>query len=61
MWRQTTKVIRPAEIMAWEEDHVEKIIRRYGDRSAATKALIRQLNETELAKTADKTTSPKII
>jgi integrase len=34
-----------AEIMAWEEDHVEKIIRRYVDRSAATKALIRQLNE----------------
>jgi integrase len=35
-----------AEIMAWEEDHVEKIIRRYVDRSAAIKALIRQLNET---------------
>jgi hypothetical protein len=34
-----------AEIMAWEEDHVEKIIRRYVDRSATTKALIRQLNE----------------
>jgi len=34
-----------AEIMAWEEDHVEKIIRRYVDRSAATKALIRQHNE----------------
>jgi integrase len=34
-----------AEIMAWGEDHVEKIIRRYVDRSAATKALIRQLNE----------------
>lgn len=33
-----------AEIMAWEEDHVAKIIRRYVDRSAATKALIRQLN-----------------
>jgi integrase len=34
-----------AEIMAWEEEHVSKIIRRYVDRSAATKALIRQLNE----------------
>ena len=33
-----------AEIMAWEEDHVAKIIRRYVDRAAATKALIRQLN-----------------
>jgi integrase len=34
-----------AEIMAWEEDHVAKIIRRYVDRAAATKALIRQINE----------------
>jgi integrase len=34
-----------AEIMAWEEDHVAKIIRRYVDRTAATKALIRQINE----------------
>lgn len=33
-----------AEIMAWEEDHVAKIIRRYVDRAAATKALIHQLN-----------------
>jgi integrase len=33
-----------AEIMAWEEEHVSKIIRRYVDRAAATKALIRQLN-----------------
>jgi integrase len=33
-----------AEIMAWEEDHVAKIIRRYVDRAAATKALIRQIN-----------------
>lgn len=35
-----------AEIMAWDEEHVERIIRRYVDRSAATKALIKQLNET---------------
>jgi integrase len=34
-----------AEIMAWEEEHVSKIIRRYVDRTAATKELIRQLNE----------------
>jgi hypothetical protein len=34
-----------AEIMAWEEEHVAMIIRRYVDRAAATKALIRQLNE----------------
>jgi hypothetical protein len=34
-----------AEVMAWEEEHVAKIIRRYVDRTAATKALIRQLNE----------------
>jgi integrase len=34
-----------AEIMAWEEEHVAKIIRRYVDRSAATKDLIRKLNE----------------
>jgi integrase len=35
-----------AEIMGWEEDHVSKIIRRYVSRSAATKALIQQLNKT---------------
>jgi len=34
-----------AGIMGWEEGHVAKIIRRYVDRSAATKAIIRQLNE----------------
>jgi integrase len=34
-----------AEIMAWEEEYVAKIIRRYVDPTAATKALIRQLNE----------------
>ena len=34
-----------AEIMAWEEGHVAKIIRRYVDRSAATRAIIKQLNE----------------
>jgi integrase len=34
-----------AEILAWSEDQVERIIRRYVARSAATKAAIRQLNE----------------
>lgn len=34
-----------AEIMAWEEEHVAKIIRRYVDRTAATRAIIKQLNE----------------
>jgi integrase len=33
-----------AEIMGWEEEHVAKIIRRYVDRTAATKELIRQIN-----------------
>jgi integrase len=36
-----------AEIMGWEEEHVSRIIRRYVGRSAATKALIRQLNKAE--------------
>ena len=34
-----------AEILAREEDHVEKIIRRYVDRTARTKAVIRQLSD----------------
>ena len=34
-----------AEIMGWEEEHVARIVRRYVDRSAATRAIIRQLNE----------------
>jgi integrase len=33
-----------AEILAWSEEEVEKIIRRYVGRSAATKELIRKLN-----------------
>jgi integrase len=51
-----------AEIMAWEEEHVAKIIRRYVDRTAATKALIRQLNERKenfKCKTTDKTDPAK--
>jgi integrase len=34
-----------AEILAWSEDKVERIIRRYVARGAATKDAIRQLNE----------------
>jgi integrase len=34
-----------AEILAWSEDQVERIVRRYVARGAATRALIRQLNE----------------
>jgi len=34
-----------AEIMAWEESTVERIIRRYVDRSAATRAIVQQLNK----------------
>jgi integrase len=34
-----------AEIMAWEEQHVAKIIRRYVGRTATTRAVIKQLNE----------------
>ena len=33
-----------AEIMGWSEDEVEGIIRRYVDRTAATKAMIAQIN-----------------
>jgi integrase len=34
-----------AEIMGWEEKHITRIIRRYVDRSAATKAIIAQLDK----------------
>ncbi|MET4337025.1 MULTISPECIES: site-specific integrase [unclassified Bradyrhizobium] len=34
-----------AEIMAWDEDSVEKIIRRYVNRTALTRALIEQMND----------------
>jgi integrase len=37
-----------AEILAWDEDQVDKIIRRYVDRQAATKAAIAQLNAAAL-------------
>jgi len=36
-----------AEVMAWDEEAVEKIIRRYVGRQAATKALIAKLNEAK--------------
>jgi integrase len=34
-----------AEVMAWEEEHVERIIRRYVGRNAATKAMLAKLNK----------------
>ncbi len=36
-----------AEIMGWDEDDVAKIIRRYVDRTAATKAIIKQIAEAK--------------
>jgi integrase len=36
-----------AGIMAWEEEHVARIIRRYVDRTTATREIIRQLNQAE--------------
>lgn len=36
-----------AEILAWSEDQVERIIRRYVGRAAATKEAIRKLNEAK--------------
>jgi integrase len=41
------KVRVVAEIMGWEEEAVEKIIRRYVGRSAATRAVIAQLNQAK--------------
>lgn len=47
-----------AEILGWEEEHVDKIIRRYVGRNAATEAIIRQIDEartrTEAVKPAVK-------
>jgi integrase len=37
-----------AEMLAWSEDQVERIIRRYVARAAATKEAIRQLNEAQI-------------
>ena len=36
-----------AETLAWEEESVEKIIRRYVGRSAATKTMIKKLEAKE--------------
>jgi integrase len=36
-----------AEIMGWGEEHVARIMRRYVDRTAATKRIVRQLNRAE--------------
>jgi integrase len=48
----TVRVI--AEIMAWEEETVDKIIRKYVGRKAATMAVIRQLNANGSAKPSAK-------
>jgi integrase len=45
LYNADLKMREIAEVMAWEEQHVEKIIRRYVDRSAATRALIARLNK----------------
>jgi integrase len=37
-----------AEILAWSEDQVDRIIRRYVGRAAATKEIIRQLRRSKL-------------
>ncbi len=37
-----------AEILAWSEEQVEKIIRRYVGRAAATMDAIRRLNEAQV-------------
>jgi hypothetical protein len=36
-----------AEILAWEEDHVARIIRRYVGRAAATRELIAAIDRAE--------------
>jgi integrase len=48
----TVRVI--AEIMGWEEETVDKIIRKYVGRKAATMAVIRQLNANASAKPSAK-------
>jgi hypothetical protein len=40
-----------AEILAWNEDQVERIIRRYVSRSAATREAIRLLNSVTKERT----------
>ena len=44
-----------AEVLGWEEDHVEKIIRRYVDRMAATKAVLPDLPDRRLRPGGDRT------
>jgi integrase len=44
-----------AEIMGWEEDAVDKIIRRYVSRTAATEAVIKQIDKAKARTKAVKT------
>ena len=48
--------------MGWEEEHVDRIIRRYVGRTAATEAIIRQPQRKEnvTCKTGNKTGSVAI-
>jgi hypothetical protein len=39
-----------AEIMGWEENHVEDIIHRYVGRTAAIKATIKKLNDSTVTR-----------
>ena len=43
-----------AEILGWTETSVDKIIRKYVDRSAATKAIIEQLNEARKGRDSER-------
>ena len=43
--------------MGWEEEHVARIIRRYVGRSAATRAIILQLNQARKENISCKTSS----
>jgi len=47
-----------AEILAWSEDQVERIIRRYVGRAAATKEAIRQLNAATRTASEQKLQNP---
>jgi integrase len=48
-----------AEMLAWSEEQVERIIRRYVGRTAATRAAIHQLNEARAGtKSAKPTAKP---
>ena len=49
-----------SEIMGWEEAHVSKIIRRYVDRTAATRTVIEQMKEASRARQYSDNVTPFI-